>query len=330
MEALSREWRLRQPELEGRSITSVYFGGGTPSLLGPEAIAEILGWITHEKDAEITLEANPETITPQLIRSYCDAGINRISIGIQSLDDSLLRLLSRQHNSAEACDAVHVTSESGIQNISVDLMYDLPNQTQDSWEKTLEQVRELPITHLSLYNLTFEPHTVFFKHRKKLQQLVPPPESSLRMYETAIAMLEEGNFSQYEISAFAKEGMVSRHNTGYWTGRPFLGLGPSAFSYWKGTRFRNIANINRYAQTLKEGFSPVDFEEELSQEAKERELLAINLRILSGVDLKRFLSISESILSKLVAEGFLQRDGDTVSLTKKGILFYDTVASEIV
>ncbi len=343
MQGFKLEWDRLQAALQGKKIVSVYFGGGTPALLGAPAIAEILSWarVLQPFDAvfpEITLEANPENITRKLMLEYAQAGVNRVSIGIQTLDSQLLSLLQRLHGPQKALDAVHATAEAGICNISIDLMYDLPGQTLESWRETLNQARKLPITHLSLYNLTIEPHTVFFKYREKLSGQLPDPETSLRMYQTAVELLGEYGLRQYEISAFAKADLYSRHNVGYWIGRPFLGLGPSAFSYWEKKRFRNIANLNRYCKALEAEESPIDFEELLDPEARLRELLVINLRLLSGVDLNVFQAEKGALdnetliaLSRLKGEGLLEdAAAGRVRLTSQGILFYDAVASELI
>lgn len=338
MQGLKLEWERWAPSVIDKAVVSVYFGGGTPALMGPKAIREILDWIPNLiPNAEITLEANPENISKELMADYASIGINRVSIGLQTLDDSLLHILNRLHSSKNALEAVHTTYNVGIENISVDLMYDLPGQTLTSWESTLNQATNLPITHLSLYNLTIEPHTVFFKYRDSLEKLIPAPEESLLMYKMAQEILTSKGLLQYEISAFSKDNLYSRHNVGYWTGRSFLGFGPSAFSYWEGKRFRNIANLSRYVKTLQAGDSPVDFEEELSSLGKVHELLVINLRLLEGVDLTTFEKAHGSLdpltletIERLCVEGLLSRHGNKLKLSDKGVLFYDTIASELI
>ena len=342
---LELEWQNWKQVIENKQLVSIYFGGGTPALFGPQSICSILDWVRDSipyqpGEVEITLEANPENINFELMRAYREIGVNRVSIGIQSLDDELLKKLGRGHTAQKALDSILCTHKAGIHNISVDLMYDLPNQTLETWQTTLDQIRTLPITHLSLYNLVIEPHTVFFKYRKNLLKEIPDDECSLKMYELAVHCLEDSGLHQYEISAFAHPSFFSRHNTGYWKGRSFIGFGPSAFSYWEGKRFRNVAHLNRYCQALEEGLSPIDFEEELSSPAKNRELLTIQLRLIEGVDLISFQQKhgpledkTVSTLQKLRQEGFIQHKDNKpahLSLTKKGILFYDTVASEIV
>lgn len=320
MEALKKEWLLRSPLLpKAGKLVSIYFGGGTPSLLSPRHIDTILSWISPSKEVEITLEANPDSI-----RQF--KGINRISLGIQSFDPHLLDVLTRTHTADRAKKAVDECARQGIENITIDLMYDLPHQTLSTWEKTLDTALCLPITHLSLYNLTIEPHTSFYRHRKSLATKLPNQETSLEMLELAIDKLEAGGLRRYEISAFAKKNFYSRHNTGYWTGRPFLGFGPSAFSYWQGARFRNEANLNRYAKKLNENIFSPDFYENLSHKEKLKEKLAISLRLIQGV--KRWPSELNTARRLLDQNGFL--DESRLKLSKKGLLFHDTVAEIII
>lgn len=324
-------------------LTSIYFGGGTPSLLEPDEISLILDHVNNTlpidpASIEITLEANPETITAERMRAFSAAGINRVSIGVQSLDDALLRKLGRTHDAATSIKAIGTTFDAGIENISIDLMYDIPCQTFSSWQNTLNAIETLPISHLSLYNLTIEPHTVFFKYQEKLMKELPDADCSTLMYRTAQQVLESYGLKQYEISAFAKNGAYSRHNVGYWTGRPFLGFGPSGFSYWDGRRFRAASNLNRYSEALKQGNSPEDFSELLPPEARRRELLTIALRLNSGVDLAPFEqkygaldTETRRTLKKLVEDGFLAESKESnIALTDRGVLFYDSVATAIV
>lgn len=277
---------------------------------------------------EITLEANPEEITLPLLTHFRLLGINRLSLGVQSLDDRSLQTLERIHTAEKARQAILNANKAGFSNISIDLMYDLPGQTEESWRYTLDQLADLPIQHLSLYNLTIEPHTPFYK--RKVQ--TPPDELSLRLLMTALEKLESIGLKRYEISAFARPGFASRHNLGYWTARPFLGFGPSAFSYMNQERFRNIANLHRYAKMLQNNQSPVDFREKLLYPQNINELIAIHLRLTEGIDLETFQipTTTWSSIEKLKELGFLRQTGASLKLTEQGMLFYDTVASEIV
>ncbi len=334
MEGFRIEYERYKPLLADKKIQSIYFGGGTPALFDPAYIHEILSWFTNKVEGcEITLEANPDVISYEPIKDFKLAGINRVSVGIQSFNDTLLKHLGRTHDAKKAIDSLHICNKGGIENLSIDLMYDIPYQLLEDWQETLNMAVKLPITHLSLYNLTIEPHTLFFKKQKLLTKSLPSQEESLEMYKQAIVTLDKAELKQYEISAFAKNGLISNHNIGYWTARPFLGFGPSAFSYYKGKRFRNIANLSKYYKLLKSGLSPVDFEEELDSIAHLKELLTIGIRVLDGVDLLQFDSLeAETIKSieMLCNDGFLSLSNNKLKLTQKGILFYDSVAVELI
>ncbi len=341
LEGFQLEWERLYPLLKEKRIATLYFGGGTPSLFGPSRLAFLLKMIQNSASvspsAEITLEANPENITLDLMKAYAEAGINRVSVGIQTLDTQLLQLLGRLHQPETAIQAIHTVYEAGIHNISIDLMYDLPRQTLHHWETTLEQIKTLPIQHLSLYNLTIEPHTLFFKKQELLRPWLPNEETSLAMYEMAVKYLKMLGLQQYEISAFAKSGYESQHNTGYWIGRPFLGFGPSAFSYWQRKRLRNVAHLGKYCHLLKEGHSPIDFEEQLDPNAHRRELFVIHLRLRCGVSLNTFehhygTLDQETVqtLHRLIKEEYIDWKDGKILLTKRGILFYDILASELI
>jgi len=304
-----------------KELVSIYFGGGTPSLF-PEAAEMVLSWFSGLDDVEVTFEMNPEDVTDALLNRLKEIGINRISLGIQSLDDSELICLGREKSTTTTIEQVSKI----IPNLSIDLMYDIPGQNRYSFEKTLKKALTLPITHISLYNLTIEPHTVFHKKRPKM----PSEKESFEMHKLAIQEIEKAGLERYEISAFAAPGFESRHNVGYWTSRPFLGLGPSAFSYLDGTRSQNIPNIMRYDRLLKEGKSPTHFSEKLSPDLSQNELLGVEIRLTQGVNLEIFekkhgkmhSGLKKSI-KQLIDMGLAQKK-ETLALTEKGLLFYDS------
>jgi oxygen-independent coproporphyrinogen III oxidase len=297
-DGLSLEWERQLPLLLDQKIVSIYFGGGTPSLFA-DGIGKILEKIAQHfsLDCEITVEANPEDASITSFEKFRKMGVNRLSLGVQSLDDRSLQTLERIHSAKKAEEAIFLAKLAGFDQISIDLMYDLPNQTEASWDYTLSKLAHLPIQHLSLYNLTIEPHTSFYKRKTQLQ--LPNSDASFLYLTKAIHSIEAIGLKRYEISAF---GRPSIHNSGYWTGRPFLGFGPSAFSFWDGERFQNCANLQRYTRALKAGESPVDFREKLSYPESLREKIAVRLRMLDG----------------------------RIFLSELGLLFYDTVASQIV
>ena len=325
------------PLLSGKKIVSIYFGGGTPTLFAPDGIREILSWIHGSdlllsEDCEITIEGNPEGLEFSLLCSLRDLGVNRLSLGVQSLDDSSLAVLERRHSAVQAKKAIDAAFSADFQNISIDLMYDLPGQTEESWAFSLSQLKQLPLTHLSLYNLTFEPHTSFYLRKASLQKTLPSDALSLRLLQMGVEACEAIGLIRYEISAFAREGFASRHNSGYWTGRPFLGFGPSAFSYWEGSRFRNNSHLQRYRRLYIEGKSGVEFEEKLSYPADLKERLAIQLRLLSGVDIHSWPLPAETLasLQSLKERNYLLNHESHWRLSSLGMLFYDTVAEELI
>lgn len=312
-------------------LRSIYFGGGTPYLLGPDNIKRILSICPEAR--EITLEANPEDVTLETMKAFKQAGINRVSIGIQSFDDELLKLLGRNHSSQKAQQAIKDTKAAGIDNITIDLMYDVPNQTRKVFKESLEITKTLPITHLSLYNLTIEPFTPFHRKRKALEILRPSSEESTKMLSDAIRALKEMGLERYEISAFAKPGFESLHNTGYWEGIPFHGVGPSAFSYIDGSRFQNFCNMKKYEEKVLLGENPKDFSEKLEPLASQRELLMTGIRMFKGIKKDQFkeaLCGKESEIKQLLQEGFLKEDKMRLYLTEKGALFYDDVACQLI
>jgi oxygen-independent coproporphyrinogen-3 oxidase len=329
MEGLKLEWESQKGKLQDTQIVSIYFGGGTPTLLDPKAIEEILSWcrtMNLAPDCEITIEANPEDVTQEQFALLQSVGINRVSLGVQSLDDRALETLGRTHSAEKAKKAIHMVHAAGIQNISIDLMYELPDQTESSWRYTLDQLEGLPFTHLSLYNLTIEPHTSFSKQKLKL----PAPESSLHFLHMALEKFKQLGLERYEISAFSKSGFKSRHNLGYWHFRPFLGFGPSAFSYWDGARFQNVLSLQRYVRALKEGETPVHFHEKLPPLASRKERLAVGLRCTEGCGVEDVPEETVRALESLSEQGLIAQDGARARLTEKGMLFYDSVAAALI
>lgn len=326
---LKREWEDKKHLLT--ELISIYLGGGTPSLLEPNELESILSFIGQTAQ-EITLEANPENVTLEKMKAYKALGINRVSIGVQSLSDSSLQVIERGHSSQKAIDAIELTFQAGIENISIDLMYDLPHQSLHSWRKTIDIAATLPIMHLSLYNLIMEEGSLYFKRQKELKKTIPSDETSLAMLSYAVESLEKAGLKRYEISAFARNNHISLHNTGYWTARPFIGIGPAAFSYYEGRRFRNIPHLKKWQAAIENGIKPIDFTETLPYPDNVHELLAVRLRLLEGVDLSLFsLPLStETVLKNLEEEGFLIKEKNKVRLSEKGTLFYDTVAAHII
>lgn len=339
LRSLAIELDLKWNQIKQKNLVSIYFGGGTPSLIEANRLEPLLNRLSTlmTSSTEVTLELNPENSSYEALKAYRDIGINRLSIGVQSLDEALLKKLSREHSKAQILKCIETASKAGFENLSIDLMYDAPTQTLDSWEKTLLEVTHLPIAHLSLYNLSIEKHTVFYKKIKEIEKQLPSHAESLEMFQMAHHLLSQSDLHPYEISAFCKGQAFSKHNVGYWLQRNHAGLGPSAFSLQSAHRFQNVKNLKRYSELLDQKIIPIDFEEELSKEAFLRESLILNLRLLQGVDLdyfqKRFGALSSEILdalAKMQTEGFLEIGPHRIFLTAKGLLHHDTVACELV
>ena len=326
LKALLQEWELRLPLIESSEILSIYFGGGTPSL-SLEGVKAILSRVTAK---EITVEINPEDGTLTTLQTLKELGVNRISIGAQSFSPMLLKHLGRAHTAKETIQTVEHAKKVGIDNISIDLIYELPYQTLSEWKETIQIAAALPITHLSLYNLTIEPHTLFKKQEKVLRPHMPSEEEGLAMLEAACTHFEEHGLKRYEISAFARDEAHSLHNIGYWKYRNFLGFGPSAFSYLDGNRFRNVCHLGRYIKLLSQKSLPVDFEERLPFPASLHEKIAIGLRMMEGLTLLELPQETKEKLSFLETKGWVKSSGSHFALTEKGRLFYDSVAEELI
>lgn len=340
LKGLLIEIDLRASKLSSSTIKSIYFGGGTPALMGPSSLLTILNHLkkyTSIENVEITLEFNPENQSLDLFKGYYDVGINRISLGVQSLDDTLLKKLGRTHQASDSHLALNNAKSAGFKNISIDLMYDLPHQTLENWQSTLSEAIDFPVQHLSLYNLSIEKETVFYKKRESLQKQMPSSELSLQMFQEASSLFEKKGFFSYEISAFSKPGYFSQHNVGYWLQRAHLGFGPSAFSLLSSHRFQNVANLRKYTSYLDQNKLPIDFEENLEPEAFLRESLILNLRLNQGLDLtlfqKRFGPFSSElfeILRELEKKNWIDFKSNHLSLTEEGRLYHDTIASHLV
>ena len=252
LDALRLEIFARRDYLEGESIGTIYFGGGTPSLLSVEEIGEILQWITGvftvNADAEITLEANPDTLSLDYLKGLRAIGVNRLSIGIQSFFDNDLKYLSRRHDSRHALECVSLAKEAGFENISLDLIYGLPTSDAEQWHRNLELFFEMDVPHLSAYALTLEPNSILTKQIEMGKVMPINEEDALRDYEILCRLAKEAGFLHYEISNFCKPGSHSRHNSSYWFGVPYLGLGPSAHSYNGTSRQWNVSSVGGYLE----------------------------------------------------------------------------------
>lgn len=338
VQCLLTEITLQKDYLAGHAIETIYFGGGTPSLLPAADITRLLDEIRSHfsvaADAEITLEANPDDLTAVTLQSLREAGINRLSIGVQSFFEEDLRWMNRAHNASQAAGCLELAGEAGFDNISIDLIYGGPTLTDEHWQQNVQQAIALNIPHLSCYALTVEPGTAldhFIQHNK-----VPPidPDKAAMHFEMLMQWLDDAGYEHYEISNFAKPGNHSRHNSSYWQGRPYLGLGPSAHSFNGLSRQWNVANNSLYMQNIRKGSVPFEIEM-LSPKMALNEYIMISLRTSAGCDLERVTERfgpdkSTQILAaakEFSEKGWMQCEGAMLRLTRQGKFFADGIAA---
>ena len=267
-------------------VDSIYFGGGTPSFLGADALATILTTIRRSFDvdnnAEITFEANPDSVSDQLLRRLKAEGFNRVSLGIQSDDDDMLERLNRPHNYAQAVTAYQRIRKAGFRNVSVDLIYGLPDQNLRQWMETLEHVMELMPEHVSLYGLEVHPGTPIEEYEKMGR--IPDEDKFADMYLAAVKFLENRGFRQYEISNFSRKGLHSRHNMKYWTGGEYLAFGPGAASDFAGSRFKLVSDLRAYINGIKTGGEVMEELERIPLRERASEYIMTRLRTAAGLD----------------------------------------------
>lgn len=301
LSVMKKELSLRYGELKHKKLNSIYFGGGTPSMLEVSEIAdffdEIAKYYSFDADTEITLEANPDDLTPQFLQELKEnTPINRFSVGIQSFLEDDLRLMNRAHTVQEAEDCIKLAQDFGFENINIDLIYGVPTSNFEHWQRNLQKAVDLQIQHISSYALTIEPKTALNQWIKKKPELSPKDSVQNRDFFYMVDFLQNNDFEHYEISNFGKKGYHSRHNSAYWAYQPYLGIGASAHSYnGKNERSWNIANNAQYIKSLKQGILPIE-REILSLEDCYNEMLMIGLRTAKGVDLEKMYQMFPEIM----------------------------------
>jgi oxygen-independent coproporphyrinogen-3 oxidase len=343
VEALVKEMALRQTYLPDPSapLETIYFGGGTPSLLTAEELRQIFSAIQANfqvaPHAEITLEANPDDLTAEKLAVLAASPVNRLSIGLQSFHEPHLRLMNRAHSALESGQAVRQAQAAGFENISVDLIYGVPAVGHAIWEEDLAQLFALNVPHVSAYALTIEPDTAFGRRLKKGTFVAPPEEFVAHQFEILLAQLRAHGYEQYEISNFCQPGHESRHNSNYWRGVPYLGLGPSAHSFDGRSRQYAVANNPQYvAAVLERGEVPATTEH-LSPLDQANEYLLTTLRTSRGCDLRylrdalglNLLADRAEYLNSLLAQDMATLDNDVLRLTDAGKLLADHITLEL-
>lgn len=318
VECLLKEIR-RSAELSGTyEVSTVFFGGGTPSILPGEQIGRILEQLraqfSFRESAEITLEANPGTVDKDKLRTYRDAGVNRLSFGLQSAEDAELRLLSRIHTWRQFLVSYTLAREAGFHNINIDLMSALPGQTEESYQKTLEQVLHLEPEHISAYSLIIEEGTPFYERYEGHPELLPSEEEERRMYVLTKEILESGGYRRYEISNYAKKGRECRHNLGYWERTDYKGYGLGAASLLHNIRFTNQTDLSEYLHGNFAGS-----EEKLTDQAVREEYFFLGLRKTEGIDPGIYREYYRELLKKLKIQKLLDEKDGKIYLTEKGI-----------
>jgi oxygen-independent coproporphyrinogen-3 oxidase len=328
------------PGKEWAPVETVYFGGGTPSLLEPSELASILDRIRTSfqviPGAEFTLEANPDDISASSAVAWRDLGFNRLSIGIQSFREQDLRWMNRAHNAEQARDAIETIMAAGFADHSIDLIYGVPGLDDAAWLENLERAIALHVPHISAYGLTVEPETALDKMIRLKKKEDVDADHQARQYMMAMDRLEQAGYEHYEISNWALPGRRSRHNSSYWQGIPYFGIGPSAHAYDGHARSWNIAHNQRYIQALEKGERPVT-EEQLTPVQRFNETVMIALRTMEGIDLKALRAEwGDAVIDEMMrgAAAFLQEGQllfvhDRLILTKTGKLFADGIAASL-
>lgn len=335
-----RELELRKDYLEGEPVETIYFGGGTPSQLQAADFSRIFEAIHRLFDvspcAEITLEANPDDMTPEYVAGLQTLPFNRVSMGVQSFKEEDLRFLNRRHNREQALLAVDLCKKNGLENISVDLIYGLPGQTLEEWKQNLDTVIRLDIPHISAYHLIYEEGTALYK-LKEAGKITPVDEDlSVALFTSLIDQLTANGYLHYEISNFARPGMLSRHNSSYWIGKKYLGIGPSAHSYNGQNRQWNISSLPGYLQAIDKGVPDIEIEN-LDINTRYNDFIITGLRTMWGIKFNEIqhqfgkdkLIYCQKQAAPYLKQGLLIEKDDTLTLSRNGIFISDSIMSDL-
>jgi len=339
LNGLRKELETRASELASEEINTIYLGGGTPSVLLIDELKEILQTIhlnyRISPEAEITMEANPDDLNQAILSALREIGFNRLSMGVQSFSESDLKLMNRRHGVMQAIQSIKWAKKAGFSNISIDLIYGLPNQTLEEWERNIRIAVELDVQHISAYNLTYHEGTVFYDRLKKgiLKEL--PDELSLQQFEMLISILKEAGFEHYEISNFCKPGMYSQHNSSYWKSEKYLGIGPSAHSFDIQTRRWNVSSVSGYLDGI-ENNKPYSESEILTEQDRYNDYIITGLRTIWGIsgELIRtefsdhYLAHFQKIREKYLTSGQVTETSGKTCLSPEGLFISDQILAD--
>ena len=324
-----------------QKLRTLYIGGGTPTALSASQLEVLLEGLTKNLDLsvleELTIEANPGDLDADKIAVLQNSAVNRVSLGVQTFDDKMLKKIGRSHTEKDIYENIDRLKLAGFDNISIDLIYALPGQTMEQVKDNVAKAIALDIPHMSLYSLILENHTVFMNRMRRGKLPLPKEELEAEMFEYIIAELERSGFEHYEISNFSKPGFESRHNLMYWDNAEYYGIGAGASGYVDGVRYKNHGPIRHYLKAVEEGSARIN-EEHLSQREQMEEEMFLGLRKKSGVSIARFEEKFErsfqelygDIVKDLIQQGLMQLDGDHVRMTKRGLFLGDTVAERFI
>ena len=338
--AVIREMQLRQEYIGEEPLDTIYFGGGTPSQLQQADFERIFKAIDCQFNIssckEITLEANPDDMTPEYVASLRNLPFNRVSMGVQSFKEKDLHFLNRRHDREQALRAVGLCKENGIPNISIDLIYGLPGQTLEEWQENLNDAIHLEIPHISAYHLIYEEGTALYKLMEAGKVAPIEEELSVTLFSTLINRLAEAGYLHYEISNFARPGYFSQHNSSYWTGKKYIGIGPSAHSYDGESRQWNISSLPHYLEGIRTGIPNIEIEK-LDINTKYNDFIITGLRTMWGIrtsDIReQFGEEKQAYLERQAAtylhQGLLIYENDTLTLSKEGIFISDGIMSDL-
>jgi len=334
----------RQGALLDIMPSSIYVGGGTPTVLDFPLLEKLLKPLEKllREGVEFTFEANPESVNREKLKLLFDHGVNRLSIGVQSLDDRKLKKLGRLHSAGKALESIDIARKTGFENIGIDLIFGVWGERLSFWEDELKSAAVLPVKHVSCYELTYEKDTPLFGALKEKSVAPLEDDVTAAMYESAIDILSLGGFKQYEVSNFAIAGFESRHNLNYWDNAEYVGLGASAVSYINGVRSKNVSSAEEYVNRFEAGRALVESNEKLSPLRRAKETAALKIRTRAGIDFKwfkehtgyDFCALEKKSLARLIEEDLIKykKEGNTptgIRLKRRGFLFCDTVSSAL-